>query len=1005
MFKIKKYIFLLLCCIGFTAFGQLPKQLNFRTLSEKDGLSNKKINSIVQDKNGIIWIGTYNGLNRYDGNRVKSFYADSAGNSFGEISYLHASKNGLWICTPSQVFYMQGSSENVWLIGNFINAVINKEGEGFNLTDDKHVYKLPTDEAVLKKNFVLESVIQRPVTEERFNYIVYDKEGNPWSSFGDKLLKLNKKNLEVEKKYTVTNAIIQKIYFDSYNRCWVGTWGNGAFLFNTDNGTSSQFNIGANEFVVFGFNTWQQSGKSYLVLASDQSLILVDEESLEYKIYTDKNRFNLNKSFVDKENNLWLACDEAVKLVSQQQNLFTVFPVNPNENKYKASRVSGVYSIKETENNYWLGKRYLTGIYQFDKNWQLKKFWPYLTSQSDKFSQLNSSEAFDFAERDGKTFISTELGLYSLNKKGVAELRMPLMQPNQIPRLRNIEIENDSTWWIRSYLSGIYIFNPRSEKFVKHYNILDNREVQQPVHYMLRAGKATVYATTYNGLYELDKEEKFSKILIPGVPSEYMLGMAEDKNGMIWVATSNGMFAYNPKSRSIFKKFNDYKEMGFCYRVTVDAYNNVWFNCQKGYWCWMQDKQQMLKFGYEMGLPENRLEAGMTKGLNGIIYAGANDAVVVFDPAIIRNYAVNAPAFITDVLTNQQRSYTLEINDSTQQLQLRPGTYDLLINFSVTDYATPGNYELYYTLQPGNPNFSIAEKGSVNFSGLEYGDYKVTVKGKNNLTGSFSKPYFLILHISPHWYQTVLFKGFLLAVIIAFVLLLFKRRLMKVRREAQYQQKIAESEMSVLRSQMNPHFIFNSLNSIENFIFQNEKRNASDYLIKFSKLIRTILEINQLHLIPYKKDMAALRWYIDLEQIRFPGKFKLTIETAPEIEKGNYYVPPMIIQPFVENAIVHGLAHSKKLGHEIKIKVTLEDGYLQYLIEDDGIGREKAAAINKFNKPSYKSMGLQITKERIRLHNQSGEENNIEFSDRLPTGTIVKVKIKIKNNEGSQPGR
>ena len=317
--------------------------------------------------------------------------------------------------------------------------------------------------------------------------------------------------------------------------------------------------------------------------------------------------------------------------------------------------------------------------------------------------------------------------------------------------------------------------------------------------------------------------------------------------------------------------------MGFCYRVTVDDYNNIWFNCQKGYWCWMQDKQQMLKFGYEMGLPENRLEAGMAKGLQGEIFAGANDAVVVFNPSVIMKYKVNAPAIITDVLANHQRSKTVEENDSTQALELSPGTYDLLVNFSVTDYATPGNYDLYYMLEPGNNDFSLAEKGSINFSGLEYGNYKVTVKGKNNLTGSFSKSYFLLFTISPHWYQTLFFKFILVAAIIAFVLLLFKRRVMKVRKEAQYEQKIAESEMSVLRSQMNPHFIFNSLNSIENFIFQNEKRNASDYLIKFSKLIRTILEINQLHLIPFAKDMQALSWYIDLEQIRFPGKFNIKI--------------------------------------------------------------------------------------------------------------------------------
>lgn len=1000
MFTIKNHILLLLLFLTVTAVAQLPQQLNFRTLTEKDGLSNKKINSIAQDKNGIIWIGSYNGLNRYDGNRIKSFYADDAGNSFGEISFLHATEKGLWICTPSQVFYMQTTTESLRLIGNFINAAINNNQGIYNLIDHKFVYQLPTDEELQQPNFTLKTSFRRSPTKVGFNRLVSDKAGQLWSYYENKIVLLNKKDLKIEKEFQVGNSIIQNLFFDSHNRCWVATWGKGAYIFDPATGSSKQFDIEQNQLVVLGFNSWQQHNKNYIVLSSDNSLILVDEESLAYQKYSDNIRFRLNSTYTDKDNNLWLACEDALKLVSNRQDLFTVIPITTPAADKKASWVSGVYSIKETKDNFWISKRYLTGIFQYDKNWQLKNYFPYLGEKNPN-SILNSSEAFDFLEKDGKTFITTELGMYILDKNFKKKLIIPERDSLQIPRLRNIDVVSDSTWWIRSYSNGIYIFNPESEKFVQHYEVLDNRQVQQPVHYLLITKKGDTFVTTYDGLYELNSNQKFSKIEIAGVPSSYMLGMAEDKNGIIWITSSNGIFAFNPVSRKLYKSFKDYNEMGFSLRITVDDYNNIWFNCQKGYWCWMQDKQQMLKFGYEMGLPENRMEAGFTKGLDGLIYAGANDAVVKFDPAYIRDYSVVAPAFITDVRTNQMRSTTREVNDSTQKLELSPGTYDLLINFSVTDYATPGNYELYYQLEPGNSHFSLAEKGSVNFSGLGYGKYKVTVKGKNNLTGSFSKPYFLSLHILPHWYQTILFKVFLALAIIAFVLFLFKRRVMKIRREAQFKQKIAESEMSVLRSQMNPHFIFNSLNSIENFIFQNEKRNASDYLIKFSKLIRTILDINQLHLISYKKDMEALSWYIDLEQIRFPGKFNIKIETDPLIQNGNYYVPPMIIQPFIENAIVHGIAHSKGLGHQINIKVAVEGDYLTYFIEDDGIGMQKSAAINKFNKPRYKSVGLQITKERIRLHNQSNEENNIQFMERQPTGTIVIVKIKIKNHDGT----
>lgn len=979
------------------SYAQLNEQLNFSTLTEKDGLSNKKINSIVQDKNGIIWIGTYNGLNRFDGSRVKTFYSTDNGIPFGEIKYLHTTEQGLWICTISQVFYLQNGSEKTWLVGKFINAAIYYNGSKYKLADRSFIYDLPNETQMLQKGFQLKPTARRAPVSGSGNHIITDKQLRPWSFTNNKILRLNEKDFSIEREYAAPGLQIQMIYFDSQNRCWVASWGEGVFLLDKNSGSLQQFPIGDNKFVVLGFNGWQQHAKNYIVLASDNSMIVIDEDSLSYQKFSSNNdRFRLNSSFADKDNNLWLACEDGIRLVSKRQDLFRVIPITAPNATATPAWPGGVYSITETSNSFWLSKRYLSGIFEYDKKWHLKNYWPQLSKRSEYFYKKNSSEAYDFYENEGRIYMTSELGINIWD--GASKLTLLAPEPNidELPRLRNIEKQNDSTWWIRSYNNGIYIFNPIKEKFVKHYEVKDDKQVSQPVHFMLRTKKGKVFLTTYDGLYELNDQEEFKKIPTPAAPSEYMLGMAEDKNGILWIASSNGMFAYDATNKTIVNDFKDYSEMGLSYRVTVDDFNNVWFNCQKGYWCWMQSKKQMLKFGYDMGLPDNRLEAGFAKGTDGAIYAGANDAVVVFNPAVIMGYTSHAKTFITDVLANDSRTFTKPVNDSTQALELAAGTYDLRLNFSVTDYATPGNYELYYKIEPGNDAWSLAEKGSVNFSSLQHGQYEVTVRGKNNLTGSFSKPYFLILNISPHWYQTALFKIALIAAIIALTFFLVRRRIMQVRTEAQFKQKIAESEMSVLRSQMNPHFIFNSLNSIENFILQNEKRQASDYLIKFSKLIRTILEINQLQLIPFEKDMEALKWYIELEQIRFPQKFSVQINIDPAVQAGHFNVPPMIVQPFIENAIVHGLAHSKHDGHELNISVNLQNGFLEYIIEDDGIGMEKSASINELNKPGHKSVGLPITKERIRLHNQTNGEDDIVFMDRQPAGTRVVVKIKIK---------
>jgi LytS/YehU family sensor histidine kinase len=223
----------------------------------------------------------------------------------------------------------------------------------------------------------------------------------------------------------------------------------------------------------------------------------------------------------------------------------------------------------------------------------------------------------------------------------------------------------------------------------------------------------------------------------------------------------------------------------------------------------------------------------------------------------------------------------------------------------------------------------------------------------------------------------------------------------KKRSEAALKQKIAEVQMQVLRAQMNPHFIFNSLNSIENFMMQNEKWLASDYLNKFTQLIRTILDSSFDKLIPVTRDMDALQLYIDLQQLRFNNKFTYQTSIDPQILAGDYKVPSLIIQPYVENAIEHGIAHSEKNNCRVSISVTLSESYLLYTVEDNGIGRQQAAAYNQQNKPNHKSVGLAITADRVHIFNGSEKDaDDIVITDLYgpgnePAGTSVQVKIKL----------
>lgn len=222
----------------------------------------------------------------------------------------------------------------------------------------------------------------------------------------------------------------------------------------------------------------------------------------------------------------------------------------------------------------------------------------------------------------------------------------------------------------------------------------------------------------------------------------------------------------------------------------------------------------------------------------------------------------------------------------------------------------------------------------------------------------------------------------------------------KKQAEANFNKKIAEVRMESLRSQMNPHFIFNSLNSIENFMMRNERRAASEYLQKFSSLIRIILQNSRAQLVPFVQDLEAIKLYISLEQLRFNDKFKVKTVIDPELLNEDYQVPPLLIQPYVENAIIHGLSQKEEEDLELLVKAELIDGYIIYTIEDNGIGRTLSAKYNEHKKPAHMSVGLELSRERINIFNtQYNGDGSVTITDLPGTnghsgGTRAVLKIK-----------
>ena len=236
-----------------------------------------------------------------------------------------------------------------------------------------------------------------------------------------------------------------------------------------------------------------------------------------------------------------------------------------------------------------------------------------------------------------------------------------------------------------------------------------------------------------------------------------------------------------------------------------------------------------------------------------------------------------------------------------------------------------------------------------------------------------------LLHEYPWFWPAVLIPS--LALLYYLIWLRTRYRREKELMEVQYQKRVLESELAALRAQMNPHFVFNGLNSIRNYIFKQDTDAASEYLTMFSRLIRAILQNSQSQLIPLSEDLDALSLYLDIEARRFKDEFAYSIDIDADLDPDAVYVPPMLIQPYVENAIWHGL-RLKEDKRILNVKVEDADGNVRIVVSDNGIGRAAAAVLNQTDHARHQSLGMPHTAERIQLMKEMlGREASVRVED------------------------
>ena len=249
-------------------------------------------------------------------------------------------------------------------------------------------------------------------------------------------------------------------------------------------------------------------------------------------------------------------------------------------------------------------------------------------------------------------------------------------------------------------------------------------------------------------------------------------------------------------------------------------------------------------------------------------------------------------------------------------------------------------------------------------------------------------------HVWPWLVATCIGLGGMITGLVLFFRWRVRQEKERAAERSEAQRRLARSEMRALRSQMNPHFIFNAINSIQHYVLTNEKELANKYLVKFSRLMRNILELSKEELISLKDELETARLYLEIESLRFNNAFEFNFDTDPALDASNVRMPPLLIQPFIENAIWHGLL-LKDGPKRLNIIIRGGEGFVEIIIDDNGIGREMAG---KFQNEEFrrKSFGFEITKERLeQLRLANGVAIYFEVKDKFEVGSAAGTQVRI----------
>lgn len=931
---------------------------SFRHYTTEDGLPSSEIYSVIQDKKGNMWMGTDRGLVKFDGYEFRTFTTRDGLTDNTVFKLYEDVKGRIWMVTISgRVFYHEAGKIISYRFNNLISET----------TQRRVPFGLYVD-SLENIRVTLRDLGELRISNKGEKFWPFIQEDRPDLNF--MIDEVSPEKLLTSVIYNVYNGSVKILYLH----------GNSADTINIKTPASERF-----------IALRLKNGK--LICAIENNLFEITGNSA---VFIRNYSGNVYSIYEDDKNNVWTGTENGV-FVTKSSDL-----AHHSKHFLEKNYITGIF--QDREGGYWLttldnGVYYLTGCgienisfseNQFQKPISLAtngRSIVYAGCFSGSVVMLNKDSIKEIHFHTAlKGNPVTNLTSFLDDKIFVSRLDPGFIKENKYTIFNHQFDLGIKTNFLKRKDGNIYCGGSTKIFRIEKDSILEYAVIYLRINCIAETKDNKLLMGTNRGVFILDDATKKSSVFQLQLDSIRIDDIKHFRENLVFATKGKGvMFLIGNK----IKKIDE--ENGLCSdlvnKVLVTG-NDVWCITNKG--ISKISFKDVNKFEYTVSNIHNT---------DGLMSDEINDITILNDTMYVAtNYGVSRFSSQTDFINHTPPPVfitSLRINNSEippgGDLKLDRNSNNIKIRFYGISYRSKDKILYNYILSNVTDTFkSTTSVREVEFLSLEPGHYKFEVSSVNSSGIKSLSPAAFYFTINPAWWQTWWFRIFFVLGGIFIVIMFYKSRVKKLKYNFEMERRQASLQLTAMRSQMNPHFIFNVMNSIRNYMQNHDMKSAEKYLTSFSKLVRYTLDNSQVQEGSLEEELSAIKNYIELEQQRFENGFDFSIVCEDGIDLAETTILSMLLQPFVENSIRHGIARVNGKG-KILVDIRRRAGTVTVAIEDNGIGFDEAGKWNSQNTADHQSKGTSLTFERIKAYNKVYNKN-------------IRTRIIHLNDGGQQSG-